>query len=366
MNYNQILSFFPIVYPNRINSKTQSDSIKRSKFRKLCNKFKLNEQNRLIILNPNKANNTSSNNVWYNIPYESEKQNILNQHHWNNNHCGRDAMVDLIKRNNWYWFGFYKDIMNYINNCPFCDNIKSKFKKINTGFKIITDKGPHYRYIADLWYLSKEIRNKSGFNYILDVIDHFSKWYQGYALVTKSSKEVLTYINSFVQSFGKPYILQTDNGLEFCNSDIENFCINNDIKIIHGKPRHPQSQGACEVCHREIKKYIYSKFIKEDDDFNLNKSLVEITNIHNNKKHSITEEIPKNIKDLNNKTDIEIIHDRIIKNLGRKNKNKDIIDFNKYYCIKSNLKIKKNKLEKGKNLPKRNLENIPIMIISFI
>ena len=138
MNYNQILSIFPIVYPNRINSKTQSDSFKRTKFRKLCNKFKLNEQNRLIILNPYKANNTSSNNVWYNIPYESEKENILNQHHWNNNHCGRDAMVDLIKRNNWYWFGFYQDIMNYINNCPFCDNIKSKFKKINTGFKIIT------------------------------------------------------------------------------------------------------------------------------------------------------------------------------------------------------------------------------------
>ena len=63
MNYNQILSFFPIVYSNRIKSKTQSDSIKRSKFRKLCNKFKLNEQNRLIILNPYKANNTSSNNV---------------------------------------------------------------------------------------------------------------------------------------------------------------------------------------------------------------------------------------------------------------------------------------------------------------
>ena len=81
MNYNQILSFFPIVLGNRINSKTQSDSIKRSKFRKLCNKFKLNEQKRLIILNPYKANNTntSSNNVWYNIPYESEKENILMQ-----------------------------------------------------------------------------------------------------------------------------------------------------------------------------------------------------------------------------------------------------------------------------------------------
>ena len=60
----------------------------------------------------------------YTIPYEDEKLNILNIYHWNNNHCGRDAMTDFIKRNNWYWYGFYNDIMQFIKECPLCENLK--------------------------------------------------------------------------------------------------------------------------------------------------------------------------------------------------------------------------------------------------
>ena len=69
-------------------------------------------------------------------------------------------------------------------------------------------------------------------------------------------KNILSCIDSYIQSYGKPVILQTDNGLEFSNSQLNNYCINNDIKNIHGLPKHPQSQGACESCHKEIKKYI--------------------------------------------------------------------------------------------------------------
>ena len=47
---------------------------------------------------------------------------------------------------------------------------------------------------------------------------------------------------------------------------------------------------------KEIKKYIYNKYLENKENFNLNKVLVEIINIHNNKKHSITEEIAKNYK----------------------------------------------------------------------
>jgi len=36
--------------------------------------------------------------------------------------------------------------------------------------------------------------------------------------------------------------------------------------------------------------------MEDKENFNLNKALVEIINIHNNKKHSITEEIAKNYK----------------------------------------------------------------------
>ena len=51
-----------------------------------------------------------------------------------------------------------------------------------------------------------------------------------------------------MQSFGKSVIFQSVHELEFFNNDLLNYCINNDIKIIHGSPHHPQSEGACESC----------------------------------------------------------------------------------------------------------------------
>ena len=58
--------------------------------------------------------------------------------------------------------------------------------------------------------------------------------------------------------------------------------------------------------------------MEDKENFNLNKALVEIINIHNNKKHSITEEIPKIIRDITDKEFIEPINKRIVKILEKK------------------------------------------------
>ena len=42
------------------------------------------------------------------------------------------------------------------------------------------DNGPHYRYIGDLWELPKEICKICDYKYIIDIVDHFSKWYYGF------------------------------------------------------------------------------------------------------------------------------------------------------------------------------------------
>ncbi len=50
---------------------------------------------------------------------------------------------------------------------------------------MIIENGPHNRYVADLWYLPKEIIENSNYKYVLDIVEHFSKWYYGYLLNTK-------------------------------------------------------------------------------------------------------------------------------------------------------------------------------------
>ncbi len=52
---------------------------------------------------------------------------------------------------------------------------------------------------------------------------------------------------------GAPSILQSDNGREFANNvvtSLKEFCPA--LKIVHGKPRHSQSQGNVERADQDI------------------------------------------------------------------------------------------------------------------
>ena len=51
----------------------------------------------------------------------------------------------------------------------------------------ILDEGPHYRYQADIWYLTNELKTNNNYIYCLDIIDHFSKWLFSYLLQDKSA-----------------------------------------------------------------------------------------------------------------------------------------------------------------------------------
>ena len=65
--------------------------------------------------------------------------------------------------------------------------------------KQITPEYPHYRYLADIWYLPDSIisqleENNTNEKYVLDIIEHITKYLKSYGLRNKTSKEVLIYI----------------------------------------------------------------------------------------------------------------------------------------------------------------------------
>ena len=56
--------------------------------------------------------------------------------------------------------------------------------------------------------------------------------------------------------FGAPHILQSDNGAEFTASVITELKqIWPELVIVHGKPRHPQSQGFAERLNCDVNGY---------------------------------------------------------------------------------------------------------------
>ena len=147
MDYNQILSFFDIKYPERMDSKVKNYSKLRQRFRKIASKFLLNENGRLCIKNP--LNKPEENDMIYKIPLKIEINNIVNNIHINNNHCGIKQTVNKLYIDKWYWHGINEYVRSFINECPNCSN-PGKFKRFKRINKIIMDNGQHFRYIGNL------------------------------------------------------------------------------------------------------------------------------------------------------------------------------------------------------------------------
>ena len=83
--------------------------------------------------------------------------------------------------------------------------------------------------------------------------DHLTKFCNIKALTSKCASEVAFNLIDIFTIFGAPHILQSGNGREFTALVISELKLMwPELVIVHGKPRHPQSQGSIERSNGDI------------------------------------------------------------------------------------------------------------------
>ena len=193
-------------------------------------------------------------------------------------------MRELLIMTGFYWEGYTKSIRETINKCPICFT-KNKIKKINMPIKQILDQGPHFHYQADLWYLDEPLKQNNNYEYVMDVIDHFSKYLFSFLLTNKSSSLVLSKIKLLFLQFGKCKLFQTDNGTEFKNTEMKIYFENEGVKQIFSRPRHPQSNGCVESIHKQVRKNLFFDLETNKENFNIEIALSNFLIFYNKVKY---------------------------------------------------------------------------------
>ena len=92
------------------------------------------------------------------------------------------------------------------------------------------------------------------FKYICHIQYHFSKFSVLTAVTSKRAEEEVSAValETFL-SFGCPAVIQSDNGREFANQYMKELSsMWPDCKLVHGRPRHPASQGAVEWANKDV------------------------------------------------------------------------------------------------------------------
>lgn len=92
------------------------------------------------------------------------------------------------------------------------------------------------------------------FKWIMVYQDHFTKFCVLRPLTSKPAAEVAMHLMDIFLLFGAPAILQSDDGWEFTSHVITELKgVWPDLTIVHGKPRHPQSQGSVGHANGDLK-----------------------------------------------------------------------------------------------------------------
>ena len=121
----------------------------------------------------------------------------------------------------------------------------------------------------------------------MTIIDQFSNFGYNFIIQNKKSETILGNIKKFINSFGKPNSIHTDNGREFRNKLLENYCKLNNININHERPFHPQSQGCIESFNKQIKNPLENRFFENPKKLSKYTALSEIIQLYNERIHSI-------------------------------------------------------------------------------
>ena len=147
----------------------------------------------------------------------------------------------------------HSQVNTFIKNQPTAQLTKDK----NTKQKFNNIIAPSIRnnYQMDIMYLPNPKLNR-GYKYLVTCIDVFSRFIMARPMKTKTSEETLANVESIMNENGFCKNLNVDMGLEFNNSEFNDFCNANNIEVWFSNPEQDNKNAIVERFHRTFRKLI--------------------------------------------------------------------------------------------------------------
>lgn len=213
-------------------------------------------------------------------------QRIVNNIHLEK-HYGINKMHTFL--NEHYFKISTSSIREIVNKCIAC--IKTEPLKTTMPMINIKAKRPRDRYQIDCIDLSRYKDKNNGYSYILNIIDVHSKFCMAQAIPNKSATTIVDTLRIVFFRNGFPKILQSDNGLEFKNNLMIQFCTKQKIIRRYSRPRHPQCNGQVERANQTITRWL-AKHLHDTKSKTWIDIFDEIVYNYNISKHSATKKAP--------------------------------------------------------------------------
>lgn len=176
-------------------------------------------------------------------------------------HIGSKKTYRLLSE---YFEGIPRMVVDeYVNRCALCQSDKivtEKNLRRQRFLQVPKEREIFERLVIDLFGMKDydDDLQKSIKRYVLQIVDHKSKFRFAYVIPKKEAEYVIPHLHELFGIIGPPRAIQSDCGKEFVNKRMAELANLWGCDFVNSAPRHPQTNGTVERANRELKRKIKS------------------------------------------------------------------------------------------------------------
>ncbi|KAK1699282.1 hypothetical protein QYE76_015979 [Lolium multiflorum] len=160
-------------------------------------------------------------------------------------HAAPRSLIAKDFRLGFYWLTAIEDADNIVKTCRGCQYYATQPNAPAQELKTIPITWPFAVWGLDMVGKLKR-SSPGGFEYLLVAADKFSKWIEAKPVRKADGAMALKFVCSLVMRFGIPHSIITDNGTNFAQGELKDYCETIGIRLDLASVAHPQSNGQVE------------------------------------------------------------------------------------------------------------------------
>ena len=216
---------------------------------------------------------------------EDQQDGLMKGEH-ERDHAGADRLQARLA-NGYFWHGMAVDIRLFVSGCWACQQGKGQLKA-RRGDTLDLEVG-NVLDVVSIDVCGPFTRSRNDNTVMLVLVDHFSRWAEAYALPDQRGATCARAIyEGFVQRFGAPIRLHSDNGRGFKNEVMDELCSLMGITRSYTCPYNPTGNALVERMHSTILGGLRAKLARVTEKLEWDELIPEIMAAYRATNHPAT------------------------------------------------------------------------------